>query len=197
MDAAREHYEAALAIFREIGGRRDEGIVLGNLGNLLRELGRMAEAREHYEAAIAINREVGNRREEGIAWLAGLERHWEGKNNFVHHLWWHRAMFHLELRETDAVLELYDKRFRNLASPLVAAMPDLYIDVQNAASMLFRLERQGVVACRELELLQADPLVRGPAHDPSTLTARAVTRTTMTSFSTTRRTTSFDRAARR
>ena len=47
----------------------------------------------------------------GIAWLAGLERHWEGKNNFVHHLWWHRAMFHLELRETDAVLELYDKRF--------------------------------------------------------------------------------------
>ena len=43
-----------------------------------------------------------------------------------------------------AVLELYDKRFRNLASPLVRAMPDLYIDVQNAASMLFRLERQGV-----------------------------------------------------
>jgi hypothetical protein len=42
------------------------------------------------------------------------------------------------------VLELYDKRFRDLASPLTAAQPDLYIDVQNAASMLFRLERLGI-----------------------------------------------------
>jgi len=84
------------------------------------------------------------RRDEGIAWLAGLEPYWAGKNNIVHHLWWHRAMFHFERREFDAVLELYDRRFRNLSSPLVAAMPDLYIDVQNAASMLFRLERQGM-----------------------------------------------------
>jgi tetratricopeptide (TPR) repeat protein len=94
--------------------------------------------------AVAHVLEMQGRREEGIAWLAGLERHWEGKNSFVHHLWWHRAMFHLGLRDTGAVLELYDKRFRNLASPLVTALPDLYIDVQNAASMLFRLERQGV-----------------------------------------------------
>ena len=40
-----------------------------------------------------------------------------------------------------------------------------------------RLERQRVVARRELELLQADPLGQGLAHEPSTLTARAVTRT--------------------
>jgi hypothetical protein len=39
---------------------------------------------------------------------------------------------------------LYDRRFRDLASPLTKAQPDLYIDVQNAASMLFRLERRGV-----------------------------------------------------
>jgi hypothetical protein len=62
----------------------------------------------------------------------------------VHHLWWHRALFHLEQREFDAALDLYDRRFRNLASPLSQALPDLYIDVQNAASMLFRLERQGI-----------------------------------------------------
>jgi hypothetical protein len=53
-------------------------------------------------------------------------------------------MFHLEQSEFDAVLDLYDQRFRNLASPLTQTLPDLYIDVQNAASMLFRLERQGV-----------------------------------------------------
>ena len=103
--------------------------------------------------AVAHVFEMQGRREEGIAWLDGLERHWHGKNNIVHHLWWHRAMFHLGRRELDAVLELYDRRFRNLASQLTAAMPDLYIDVQNAASMLFRLERHGVdVAGRWTEL---------------------------------------------
>ena len=81
---------------------------------------------------------------EGIAWLDELERNWEGAANLVHHLWWHRALFHLERRETDAVLDLYDRRFRNLVSPLTVAQPDLYIDVQNAASMLFRLELLGI-----------------------------------------------------
>ncbi len=94
--------------------------------------------------AVAHVLEMQGRRDEGIRWLAGLERHWAQTNNIVHHLWWHRAMFHLERREFDEVLELYDRQFRNLASPLVTAMPDLYIDVQNAASMLFRLERQGI-----------------------------------------------------
>jgi tetratricopeptide (TPR) repeat protein len=103
--------------------------------------------------AVAHVFEMQGRRDEGIAWLAGLERHWAGKSSIVHHLWWHRAMFHLERREFDAVLELYDRRFRDLASPLVKAIPDLYIDVQNAASMLFRLERLGVdVGARWSEL---------------------------------------------
>ena len=94
--------------------------------------------------AVAHVFEMQGRQDEGIAWLAGLEPHWSQINNFVHHLWWHRAMFHLERREFDAVLDLYDRRFRDLKSPLVAKMPDLYIDIQNAASMLFRLERHGV-----------------------------------------------------
>jgi tetratricopeptide (TPR) repeat protein len=94
--------------------------------------------------AVAHVCEMQGREKDGIEWLSGLEPHWAGINNFVHHLWWHRALFHLRLREHDAVLELYDRRFRDLASPLVARMPDLYIDIQNAASMLFRLERRGV-----------------------------------------------------
>jgi len=40
----------------------------------------------------------------GIAWLEELERHWDGANNLLHHLWWHRALFHLERREFDAVV---------------------------------------------------------------------------------------------
>ena len=88
--------------------------------------------------------EMQGRRTEGLAWLAAQERHWEGGNNLMHHLWWHQAMFHIERGEFDAILSLYDRRFRDFASPVTLAMPDLYIDVQNAASMLWRLERQGV-----------------------------------------------------
>ncbi len=88
--------------------------------------------------------EMTGRRREGIAWVEGRQSRWDGGNNLKHHLWWHQAMYHLELGEMDKVLGLYDARFRDLASPLTQAIPDLYIDVQNAASMLFRLGRQGV-----------------------------------------------------
>jgi tetratricopeptide (TPR) repeat protein len=88
--------------------------------------------------------EMQGRRDEGIAFLNQLEPHWETANNFKHHLWWHRAMFHLERREFDLVLDLYDQRFRDLSSPLLQAVPDLYNDVLNATSMLFRLQLHGI-----------------------------------------------------
>ena len=94
--------------------------------------------------AVAHVLEMQRRPDDGLAWLAALEPHWNGKGAFLHHLWWHQAMFRLARREFDAVLELYDRKFRNLSSPLVAAMPDFYVDVQNAASMLLRLELRGV-----------------------------------------------------
>jgi hypothetical protein len=94
--------------------------------------------------AVAHVMEMQGRRREGINLLEKHEQYFAGGNNLIHHLWWHRAMFHLEQREFDAVLDLYDRRFRNVVSPLNQALPDLYIDIQNAASMLFRLERQGV-----------------------------------------------------
>ncbi|HXT79689.1 MAG TPA: tetratricopeptide repeat protein [Acetobacteraceae bacterium] len=88
--------------------------------------------------------EMTGRRAEGIAWVEGLAAQWTGANNLQHHLWWHGAMFHLERGDMARVLALYDSAFRDLRSPLTEASPDLYIDVQNAASMLFRLSRHGV-----------------------------------------------------
>ena len=88
--------------------------------------------------------EMQGRTRDGIEWLSGLERHWEPGNQLRHHLWWHRALYHYEQREFDEVLALYDRQFRNLSSPLTQSQPDYIIDIQNAASMLFRLERQGV-----------------------------------------------------
>lgn len=94
--------------------------------------------------AVAHVMEMQGRRREGIAWLGALAPNWEGGNNLQHHLWWHCALFHLESGDTGAVLDLYDTRFRNLAAPLTLAAPDLNLDVQNAASMLFRLQRLGI-----------------------------------------------------
>jgi tetratricopeptide (TPR) repeat protein len=88
--------------------------------------------------------EMQGRRGEGIAWITGQESHFDGGNNLMHHIWWHQAMFHIERGEFDAVLALYDTRFRNLDSKVTQAQPDLYIDMQNAASMLFRLQLRGI-----------------------------------------------------
>ncbi len=81
---------------------------------------------------------------EGIAWLDGLKHHWADANQMQLHLWWHRCLFHLERGELDAVLHIYDSWIRNRELPLLKSMPDLYIDMQNGASMLLRLELRGV-----------------------------------------------------
>ena len=103
--------------------------------------------------AVAHVLEMQGRRSEGIAWLLGLAPNWEGSHNLQHHLWWHLALFKLEYGDYAGVLELYDTRFRNFAAPLTVASPDVYIDVQNAASTLFRLERLGVDVDRRWEEL--------------------------------------------
>ena len=94
--------------------------------------------------AIAHVLEAQGRRSEGIQWITALSPHWEGAHNLQHHLWWHCALYKLEYRDYAAVLDLYDTRFRDLAGPLTLDSPDVYIDVQNAASALFRLQRLGI-----------------------------------------------------
>ena len=107
---------------------------------------------------------------EGIAFLEAQQRHWGGAGNIVHHLWWHQALFHFARREFDAVLALYDRRFRDLASALTLAQPDVYIDIQNAASMLFRLELAGVdVGGRWVEIADKAQARIGDCLSPFTL----------------------------
>ena len=94
--------------------------------------------------AVAHVFEMQGRRAEGTAWVARLQPHWAQGNNLKHHLWWHEALYALEQGDHARVLHLYDTGFRNPASPLTKAQPDLYIDMQNACSMLFRLGLRGV-----------------------------------------------------
>ena len=52
-------YQDALAIYRGTGDRHSEGMILGNLGLVYRELAQYREAIEYYQAALPIRREVG------------------------------------------------------------------------------------------------------------------------------------------
>jgi hypothetical protein len=114
--------------------------------------------------------EMTGRRREGVAWVEGLQSRWDGSNNLKHHLWWHQAMYHLELGDFTRVLSLYDSGFRDLASPLTGLAPDLYIDVQNAASMLFRLGRQGIdVGDRWIEIADKAEVRIGDCQSAFTL----------------------------
>ena len=87
--------------------------------------------------AVAHVMEMQERRQEGIDWLAGLQPHWINENNFRLHLWWHRALMHLSLDDTDAVLDLYDRTLWDPAS-------DEYLDLCNDVALLVRLELAGL-----------------------------------------------------
>ncbi len=84
------------------------------------------------------------RHAEGVDWLQGLQDHWQDTNQMKFHIWWHQCLFYLEQKQFDAVLDGYDRWVRNLDESLMQAIPDLYIDMQNGASMLWRLEHAGV-----------------------------------------------------
>lgn len=88
--------------------------------------------------AVAHVLEMQDRRREGAAWLEASAGDWRSGNNFVYHLWWHLALFYLELEDFDGVLALYDQRVRSDTTS------DEYLDICNAASLLWRLEERGV-----------------------------------------------------
>lgn len=88
--------------------------------------------------AVAHVLEMQGRCREGIHWIEREEANWAGKvHNFANHVWWHKALYHLELGEHHAVLDLYDTAFR-------AEETDDGLDIANAAAMLTRLKIRGV-----------------------------------------------------
>jgi hypothetical protein len=104
-------------------------------------VGREAVAMEPHDVwgCHAVTHVYETRREpsEGLAWIVLHEERWDEVNNFTRHMFWHRALFHLARNECDIALALYDSKVRDERT-------DDYRDVANAASLLFRLERQNV-----------------------------------------------------
>lgn len=62
---------------------------------------------------------------------------WDHCNNFRYHVWWHKALLHMDRGEKDLALGLYDAKIR-------ADKTDDYRDISNATSLLVRLELEGV-----------------------------------------------------
>lgn len=91
--------------------------------------------------AVAHVMEMQDRPQDGVAWLTARIPHLAGGNNFRFHVFWHRCLFLLDLGEAERVLELYDREVR------AESTPD-YLDICNAASLLWRLEDAGIDAGR-------------------------------------------------
>ena len=94
--------------------------------------------------AVAHTYVMQGRVDDGIAFMEPLSANWADSNQIAHHCWWHLCLFLLEKGEYDRILNLLDTQVRNPDSPLVQAMPDATIDLQNVASLLKRLELRGV-----------------------------------------------------
>ncbi|WP_120636277.1 tetratricopeptide repeat protein [Ruegeria sp. EL01] len=87
--------------------------------------------------AVAHVHEMTGNAKLGLDWLAGREDAWAHCNNFRYHVWWHKALMHLDLGQVENVIELYDEHIRRDKT-------DDYRDISNATSLLSRLELEGV-----------------------------------------------------
>jgi hypothetical protein len=86
--------------------------------------------------AVAHVMEMQDRHADGVRWLDHPPDRWADRAAMRTHLWWHKALFHFERFELDEVLALYD----TLVDP---GEDFFYIDMQNCASLLARVELMG------------------------------------------------------
>ena len=105
-------------------------------------IGRRALERASRDAwglhAVSHVHEMTGRAAEGARFLAANEAALAHCNNFSYHVFWHLALFQLEIGERAAALALYDLR-------IWAEHTDDFRDIANAASLLTRLEIDGIV----------------------------------------------------
>ena len=104
--------------------------------------------------AVAHVMEMQDRASEGSEWIESLAPHWDAKNFFRFHLWWHLALMHWGDGRPEKALELYDAR-------VWADGSSENLSLCNDISMLARLELAGVDVGRRWDAAAA--VVRGQA----------------------------------
>jgi tetratricopeptide (TPR) repeat protein len=108
--------------------------------------------------ALAHVLEMEGRQRDGVAFLTASAPDWSA-SYFAIHNWWHRGLFHLELGEIDEALALYD-------DPMRAGRSAEWLDVVDAAALLWRLSLFGADVTERAEQLAADisDLVSSPVY---------------------------------
>ncbi|HZU89880.1 MAG TPA: hypothetical protein VE993_11535, partial [Stellaceae bacterium] len=82
--------------------------------------------------------EMTGRPEDGLGWMTAREALWTTPEHLNQvHIWWHKALFHLELGQYEAALALYD-------GPIRATQRRLSLSLTNATALLWRLDTLGV-----------------------------------------------------
>lgn len=145
------------------------GSLLGMLAFGLEESGERRRAEDYAREAVRLAPddlwalhalahvlEMDERFEEGCALIPLQEPAWDDRNPFKNHVWWHRALYAVELGRDAEVLALYDEHLAPQPRPF-------YLDVQNAASLLARLQFLGIAVGERWQTL-AEP-VRALAED--------------------------------
>jgi tetratricopeptide (TPR) repeat protein len=95
---------------------------------------------------------------DGVKFLAASASDWSG-SFFAIHNWWHQGLYHLELGEISEALALYD-------GPIRAGRSTEWLDVVDAAALLWRLSLFGVDVTERATKLAADidELVGSPVY---------------------------------
>ena len=76
--------------------------------------------------------------EAGIDWIDDCLPSWAQTNNFSNHLIWHKALMLIDLDQAEQALKLFDEALVDCLTD------DFYLDVCNAASLLWRLDMKGL-----------------------------------------------------
>lgn len=126
------------------------GFVVGMFAFGLEEMREYARAETEGRRALAINprdpwaihavahvMEMQGRTREGLAWLDERVGDWSEENMLARHVWWHRALFCLELDRVTEALELYDSRIRPKAA-------EMALELVDATALLWRLHLRGI-----------------------------------------------------
>ena len=87
--------------------------------------------------AVAHVMEMQCRTRDGIAWMGANPEAWSTDSFFKVHLWWHLALYHLELGEIDEVLALFD-------GPIHGERSTMVLDMIDASALLWRLHLRGI-----------------------------------------------------
>src|SRR6266853_3715260 len=81
--------------------------------------------------------EMTGRPEDGLGWMAAREALWSTPSHLNQvHIWWHKALFHLELGQYEEALALYDGPMRSTQRPMA-------LSLTNGSALLWRLDTLG------------------------------------------------------